>query len=456
MTSIAIWWIRRDFRLIDNQALSAAISFADSVLPIFIQDPVLQQREAPRKKAYLNGLIHGLSQTIAEQGGSLLILQGEPVQVLSQLVQEIGAVGVFAEADVTPYARKRDAEIQDLLPLQLTAGLTAIPSDVVLKADGTPYTVYTPFSKAWKQKPQPAAVFKAPSVKWTKIDPVESLPIPDSEPRFAAKALERLIRFTEKRIYQYKETRDRVDLIGTSGLSPAFHFGLISASQAVSLAWKAIEETENLIHRKNAETWLNELIWREFYNSILYHFPVVRNKAFREKYRGIEWINDPVGLAAWQQGMTGYPIVDAAMRQMNKTGWMHNRARMIAASFLVKDLLIDWKQGEEYFMQRLIDGDVASNNGGWQWIAGVGTDAAPYFRIFNPVLQSKKFDPAGNYIRKYIPELADLPSKFIHEPWKMSGLEQKKYGVKLGEIYPLPIIDHQYARQRTLEAYKSI
>jgi deoxyribodipyrimidine photo-lyase len=268
--------------------------------------------------------------------------------------------------------------------------------------------------------------------------------------------LAQLTEFANERIYSYHENRDRMDREGTSRLSAAFHLGLISAAQAVSLARRAIARAASPEARKGAETWLNELIWREFYQSILYHFPFVRRQAFREPYRAIQWIDDPDGFAAWQQGLTGYPIVDAAMRQLNTTGWMHNRARMIAASFLVKDLLIDWQWGEAYFMQQLVDGDVASNNGGWQWTAGVGTDAAPYFRIFNPVLQSKKFDPHGNYIRQYVPELSDVPEELIHEPWKMTPLEQQAYGVQLGSTYPQPIIDHAFARERTLADYGAV
>jgi len=456
MTSTAIWWIRRDFRLIDNQALSAACMAADSVLPVFIFDPVLLQRDAPAKRQYLDRVLRGMMETIAVQGGQLVLRRGEPAQVLHNLQQEVQAVGIFAEADVSPYARKRDAAVQESLPLTLTAGVTAIPSDVVLKDDGTPYTVYTPFSKAWKRQPQPAASFEHPSVNWARMESLESLTMPEGKLRHAADYLAQLRNFTSERIYQYQETRNRVDLKGTSGLSPAFHLGLISAAQAVTLARQALNQTDDPRKRKNAETWLNEVIWREFYHAILYHFPHVRNQAFREKYRDIQWIDDPAGLRAWQQGLTGYPIVDAAMRQMNTKGWMHNRARMIVASFLVKDLLIDWKLGEETFMRQLADGDIANNNGGWKWTAGVGTDAPPYFRIFNPILQSKKFDPNGDYIRKYVPELADVPTPFIHEPWKMKPLEQQNYGLIMGETYPQPIIDHQFARKRTLAAYGEV
>jgi deoxyribodipyrimidine photo-lyase len=203
------------------------------------------------------------------------------------------------------------------------------------------------------------------------------------------------------------------------------------------------------------QAWLNELIWREFYISILYHFPNVKQYSFRKKYRQLPWLNDRAAFNAWQVGQTGYPIIDAAMRQLIHTGWMHNRARMITASFLVKDLLVDWRWGEEHFMQELLDGDTASNNGGWQWTAGTGTDSAPYFRIFNPVLQGKKFDPNGDYVRCYVPELQNLPAKFIHEPWKMSPVQQKQFCCMIGKDYPSRIIEHDFARQRALALYKS-
>ena len=244
-----------------------------------------------------------------------------------------------------------------------------------------------------------------------------------------------------------------MDLNGTSSLSPYLKFGMISLRSAAACALEALHHVENPDNRKGAEIWLNELIWREFYIHILYHFPDVLKESFRPGLRNITWENDLRKFSQWKSGQTGYPVVDAAMRQLVDTGWMHNRARMIVASFLVKDLHVDWRWGERWFMQNLIDGDPAANNGGWQWTAGTGTDSASYFRIFNPVLQSKKFDPEGNYIRKWIPELASIPKNFIHEPWKMSSEIQSKFGVRIGKTYPSPIVDHQFARQRTLEMY---
>ena len=224
--------------------------------------------------------------------------------------------------------------------------------------------------------------------------------------------------------------------------------------QAVVFATQAIALAPDSPNRKSAETWLNELVWREFYLSILYHYPHVRQRNFRSQYDAICWENDPEAFEAWCRGRTGYPIVDAAMRQLLQSGWMHNRARMIVASFLVKDLLIDWRWGERWFMQHLVDGDPAANNGGWQWTAGTGTDAAPYFRIFNPILQSKKFDPHGIYIRRWLPQLAAVPDKFVHEPWRMTAEIQKQAKCRIGHDYPHPIVDHAAARKRTVAAYK--
>ena len=230
---------------------------------------------------------------------------------------------------------------------------------------------------------------------------------------------------------------------------------MVSARETAVCAIEAISNAGGKASRDNAQVWLDELIWRDFYLQILHYFPHVLGNNFRSKYDAVVWRDDKAEFAAWCAGQTGYPIVDAAMRQMNETGWMHNRARMIVASFLVKDLLIDWRWGEKYFMQRLVDGDPAANNGGWQWSAGTGTDAAPYFRIFNPISQGKKFDPDGAYIHRWVPELRNLSGKDLHEPWKMPPMMQRSVGCVIGQDYPAPIVDHKFARQRTLEAYKA-
>jgi deoxyribodipyrimidine photo-lyase len=255
------------------------------------------------------------------------------------------------------------------------------------------------------------------------------------------------------RIYRYSESRNRLDQDSTSRLSPYLRFGMASARQATVSALAAADTASSSPEREGAETWLNELVWREFFNHILSHFPQVLESSFRSRYDRIAWENDSDAFAAWCGGRIGYPVVDAAMRQLVKIGWMHNRARMIAASFLVKDLLIDWRWGERFFMGHLVDGDPAANNGGWQWTAGTGTDAAPYFRVFNPVLQGKTHDPDGAFVRHWLPELARVPGTYVHAPWEMPGEVQREAGCVISQDYPAPIIDHAWARDRALAVY---
>jgi deoxyribodipyrimidine photo-lyase len=438
-----IWWIRRDLRLTDNPALQTTLE-AGPVLPVFILDPAFDSSSARRKNFLYEGL-HVLDKDLRERGSFLVIRTGKPLDVLTKLVKEVKADAVFAEEDFTPYARKRDLEIEHHLPLHLVSGQTVHHPTSILKADGTPYTVYTPYSKTWKSKlPSRLNLHPAPE-KIDTLDGVHSEPLPPFKvnPLFPAgekEALVRLEEFTHKRIHVYKDDRNRMDLDGTSSLSPYLRFGMLGLRQALSAARQAIGQKRGA----GAETWLNELIWREFYIQTLYHFPHVAKTAFNPSLANIPWRNDESEFRAWKEGRTGVPIVDAAMRQLKEIGWMHNRARMIVASYLVKDLLIDWRWGEAWFMQNLLDGDIAANNGGWQWTAGTGTDAAPYFRIFNPVLQSARFDPNGNYIRKWVPELHELDAKDIHALWE-KGLKVKGYPER-------PILERD--KERTLRAYK--
>ncbi|MGB2771728.1 MAG: deoxyribodipyrimidine photo-lyase [Anaerolineae bacterium] len=463
---VAIWWIRRDLRLADNPALTAALAMADQVIPLFILDPHLAQAPTTGAKrlAFLLDGLRSLDADLARRGSRLIFRQGDPQAVLADLVTAAGAGAIVAQADVSPYARRRDAAVAEHLPLQLTPGVTVFPSDVVTKADGSPYTVFTPFSRAWKALPPNLTPLPAPGRIPTPVDLASdripaSPALPPDVPFEAseAEAQRRLRAFADglqAPIRRYHELRDRPDLDGTSQLSPYLRFGLISPRQAAAAAYAILDGATDAAGRRGAEIWLNELIWREFNASILYHFPGVLRAAFRPELRSIPWDNNPELFAAWCEGRTGYPIVDAAMLQLVQTGWMHNRARMIVASFLVKDLLIDWRWGERFFMQHLVDGDPASNNGGWQWTAGVGTDAAPYFRIFNPVLQGEKFDPNGDFVRRWLPALAHVPAPFIHKPWTMTPLEQRQAGCVLGQDYPAPIVDHAAARERTLAAYQ--
>jgi deoxyribodipyrimidine photo-lyase len=460
-----IWWLRRDLRLADNQALSAALAAARNVVPVFVLDPSLLSSlySGPKRVAFLLAGLRALDDDLRQRGGRLIIRQGDPVRALSEVMAGSGASAIFAEEDVSPYARRRDARVGQALPLRLTGGLSVHPLGSVCKQDGRPYTVYTPYSKAWKALPRPRESNLLPAPASLVTPPgLMSLAVPD-EPALPgavpfepgeAEAMRRLEQFSDGAIHRYGQLRNRPDSVGTSGLSPYIRFGMLSLRQAVVAAGRAFEQAPDDAGRRGAETWLNELIWREFYLAILYHFPHVRQGSFRPQYDSIPWDNDENAFAAWCQGRTGYPIVDAAMRQLAESGWMHNRARMIAASFLVKDLLIDWRWGERFFMQHLVDGDPAPNNGGWQWTAGTGTDAAPYFRVFNPVLQSKKFDPDGRYIRRWLPELAGVPDKYLHEPWRMPTAVQMRANCRIGRDYPPTIIDHALARERTLQAYK--
>jgi deoxyribodipyrimidine photo-lyase len=335
----------------------------------------------------------------------------------------------------------------------------------VLKDDGQPYTVFTPFSLKWRKFALPQATAdSAPSQLTTPegihTEAIPSTPALPSDTLFIpgeSEARDRLTAFVAGEaaaIFDYATGRDRLDERGTSRLSPYFRFGMLSARRAVASAQAAIDSAPTESTRQGANTWLNELIWREFYINILYHFPYVWGESFRTELRDVQWENDKTMFAAWCQGHTGYPVVDAAMRQLQQTGWMHNRARMIVASFLVKDLLIDWRWGEKWFMQQLIDGDPAANNGGWQWTAGTGTDAAPYFRIFNPILQSKKHDPHGRFIRRWVSELRDVPDRYIHEPWRMPRESQQRAQCVINEDYPAPIVEHQEMRKRALALYK--
>jgi deoxyribodipyrimidine photo-lyase len=463
--TLSLWWIRRDVRLHDNQALEAARQRGD-VLPVYVLDPaVLEARwnsRAENRRAFLFAALRNLDASLRARGSRLVVRVGRPEAVLAEILRQTGANTIWAEEDYSPYARQRDARLRQALPLHLTGGLTVHPPGAVAKKDGGPYTVFTPFSKAWKALPlpHPRDVLSAPPV----LAPVPGAvtghdwpnePAPPAFPANEDEAQRRLDAFTQRALFSYHDGRNFLDREGTSGLSPYLRFGLISARTCAARALAGMAAAPHTDARKSAEHWLNELIWREFYQAILYHFPHVLKTAFNANLRDIGWREAPDDLAAWRAGQTGYPIVDAAMRQLNELGWMHNRARMIVASFLCKDLLINWQLGEQYFMHRLVDGDPASNNGGWQWTAGVGTDAAPYFRIFNPVLQGEKFDPSGDYIRRYVPELAGLPTKALNQPWLLSPLEQAHYGVVLGRDYPERIVDREIVKARTLAAYKS-
>jgi deoxyribodipyrimidine photo-lyase len=453
-----IWWIRRDLRLEDSPALTAAIQADPAVLPVFILDDHLLSKPADKRQAFLLNGLGALDLELKHLGSGLIVRRGDPVLELARLMAESGAASVYAEEDVSPYARKRDTAVARQVDLHLVQGASYFPPSVVKGSGGNPFKVFTPYSHAWKALPFSDQVLPKPASLKPIPDfltgPLPEIPSASGFPAGEVEAQRQLAAFLAGPIHEYAMTRDRMDLEGTSRISAFLRFGMVSIRQAVISAVQAIAQAPDAQARAGAETWLNELIWREFYRSILHHFPFVLDTAFRPGMRAIPWRDAPDDLQAWQAGLTGYPVVDAAMRQMASTGWMHNRARMIAASFLVKHLLINWQAGERWFMQQLIDGDPASNNGGWQWVAGTGTDAAPYFRIFNPTLQGKRFDPFGNYVRRWVPELSPVPDRFVHTPWEMTTAEQQDCGVLIGRHYPAPIVEHAFARARALAAYR--
>lgn len=468
--SVVVWWIRRDLRLTDNQALTAAWRQAAQVIPLFILDPTIAASPwySPQRMAFLLGGLRALDRALRERGSRLIVRAGEPAAVLTELVTKDDVTQIHAERDHSPYAQRRDQAVAAQLPLVLHEGVTVRPLQAVYKNDGAPYVMYTPYRNRWLSL-EPitrADILPAPPQIITPAA-VESLPLP-TEPALAARipfppgeaeAKRRLTNFIKGEnapIYDYAQGRDRPADQLTSQLSPYLRFGMLAPRLAALAAYQAITQTPTPTTREGALIWLSELIWRDFYSAVLHHFPQVRYGSYRQEFDTVAWQNDERHFMAWCEGRTGYPFVDAAMRQLQTLGWMHNRARMVVASFLVKDLLIDWRWGERWFMRQLIDGDPAANNAGWQWVAGTGADAAPYFRVFNPVSQGKKFDPQGAYVRQWVPELQQVPVKFIHTPWLMSKSDQSKGRCCLGEDYPAPLVDHEWARDRMLAAYKAV
>lgn len=465
-----LMWFRRDLRLRDNIALFEAAQNAAPVVPVFVLDPNILKSDntySPRLKFLLHAL-HALDEHLQKYNTRLLVRYGDPLTELPKLVDELNATAVFLNRDYTPYAKKRDAALTDRLRIPVHCFDDAVlhaPGEV-LKKDGTPYVVYTPFKKQWLQLSRresatdylskelfadydDALGSAVPSLDELGFDTTFDLPEATEDAAFG-----HLEAFMDGNINHYSTARNRLVAEpwkdtepGSSYLSPYLRLGLLSPRQVYWAARAAYQRAPDTTAKDSIQDYVAELVWRDFYMHIMHFYPHVATGSFREEYDAMEWDDNPEGLQAWKDGMTGYPIVDAAMRQLKAMGWMPNRARMIVASFLTKDLLIDWREGERHFMRYLIDGDPAANNGGWQWAAGTGTDAQPYFRIFNPVSQSKKFDPDGHYIRYWIPELQDVKGQHIHEPWQM---KQPPTG------YPAPIVDHKAARERTLTAYKAV
>ncbi len=459
----AIWWIRRDVRLFDNQALATALRSANVVLPLFIVDPRLTSGStaSPRRNAFLFAALRELDQELRRRGSRLIVRSGDPREVLPRVVAECQASIVVAEADYTPYARRRDGSLIQRVPLRLTSGLTLTAPGSLRTADGRPFTVFSHFARAfWTRAAQHLGRAWVPPERLPPAPEVPSEPIPDAlaslrtrwEPteRAARAALDR---FLDGPIAAYAGQRNLLDGSGSSQLSPYFRFGLLSVREAWNRAVELLHVAEAAT---GARAWLNELLWREFYQHLLAAYPESVRTSLRPAFRTVEWPGNTAAFAAWCEGHTGYPVIDVAMRQLAQEGWMSNRARMVVANFLSRILLVDWRRGERWFRQHLIDGDLAANVGGWQWSAGTGTDAAPYFRIFNPTLQAAQFDPAGDWIRLWVPELATVPVPYIFQPWTMPPDLQRMTGCRIGVTYPAPIVEYEPARQAALAWYRSV
>jgi deoxyribodipyrimidine photo-lyase len=477
MGNSALHWFRRDLRVADNKALAAAIAGSERVYCVFVFDTEILDpltRRADRRVEFILRSVEQLAAALVGQGGSLIVLHGQASQEIPRLARELQVDCVFANRDYEPAAMVRDATIAAALSDDGIAFIrmkdqVVFEQDELLSGEGRPYTVFSAYRNAWLKRLPETDLEPAPSAdgrgRLAAVPP--KFPIDRGMPSLGslgfeatnllevgvepgAAGAERALQSFLPRMAAYRQARDHPAEDGVSYLSVHLRFGTIAVRRLVNEALRAGSD--------GARAWLGELIWRDFYFSILYLFPHVVGHAFRREFEHLAFSNRDDYFEAWCAGRTGYPLVDAGMRQLNQTGYMHNRLRMVTASFLVKDLQVDWRRGERYFAERLNDYDLAANNGGWQWSASTGNDAQPWFRIFNPVLQSKRFDADGRFIRRYVPELADCEAKWIHEPWKAgnrhtAGLSASAAGG--GGSYPPPIVDHLAARQETLRIFEA-
>jgi deoxyribodipyrimidine photo-lyase len=458
-------WLRRDLRLRDHAALARATALGAQVIPVFVFDRnILDPLPSnDRRVTFIVESLLEMQRELERLGSNLYVLHGDPVEKIPQLADQLQVEAVVTAEDFEPYAIARDTQVREALaernvPFEAVLDTVVMRPGTVLSQGGTPFRVYTPYSKAWKKLADTADfvpehdledrhLIRKEEIDWpmwsyetigfTKADlwlqPGES------------GAWNRLEEFDPK-ISQYAESRDFPAQSGTSGLSVHLRFGTVSIRELVRRA---------LRKEQPGEKWLNELIWRDFYQDLLWHNPHVTETTFQPQFANLNWPGTESHWQAWCDGQTGYPIIDAAMRCLNQTGWMHNRLRMIVASFLTKDLLISYKRGEAYFAEKLLDFELSSNNGGWQWAASTGADAQPYFRIFNPVLQSERFDPSGTFIRTWVPELAELSDKAIHAPYAAGPLDLLTANVTLGKTYPHPIVNHAEQKDRAIQLLAS-
>ncbi|QSI76784.1 cryptochrome/photolyase family protein [Niveibacterium microcysteis] len=472
--SIALVWFRRDLRDNDHAALYHALKAHTQVYCSFVFDREILDAlpcRQDRRVEFIHASVVELDTALRARGGGLIVLHGSAREALPALALQLGASAVYANHDYEPAALARDDAVRGALGAAGVAFHTfkdqvIFEKSEVLTGAGRPFSVFTPYRNAWRRQLTPfflqaypveryAAKLRAPKDDRRIPSLVELGFEPSNLAQLAmpcgmsgARALWQDFR---SRMGDYDRARDFPAVKGVSYLSTHLRFGTISIRELARAAF----DTPG----KGAETWLNELIWRDFYQQVLWHRPDVVARSFRPEFDAVRWEEGPDAermFEAWCEARTGYPLVDAAMRQLNQTGWMHNRLRMVVASFLTKDLGIHWLRGERYFAEKLNDYDLAANNGGWQWAASTGCDAQPWFRIFNPVTQSERFDPDGRFIRRYLPELADVPTRWIHAPWLMSPLEQAAHACVIGRDYPPPLVDHAQARERTLQRFKLV
>jgi deoxyribodipyrimidine photo-lyase len=463
---LALHWFRRDLRVSDNTALAEAARQAGRVLPVFILEDAL--RSGPdvgaARLAFLLQSLECLRKNLETLGYPLVVRSGRSEVELPRLAREAGAQAVFCNRRYEPYAQARDQRVFNALNaagvgFEVFKDAVVWEEQEILTQAGKPFTVFTPYSRAWKERKPPPPRPRLPAAKTAPArldsEPLPTDPaawghplrqtLPEAGERAALKALDA---FLKRRAADYAKVRNFPAVDGTSRLSPHLRAGTIGI-RTVLARLAVARERATPAGRASCDVFLNELIWREFYLQILANFPHVMKGAFRPEYNELAWSDRRDHFEAWCAGRTGYPIVDAAMRCLNATGWMHNRLRMVVAMFLTKDLLLNWQWGERYFMKQLVDGDLAANNGGWQWSAGTGTDAAPYFRIFNPVSQGEKFDPGGQFVRQWVPELADAPDDLVHQPWKDPALLAKTR-------YPARVVLHEEQREKCLTMFKKV